>query len=114
MEAFLFGGLESSGTAPKAFPLRGSCAERSEADEVAAKNAYPRPAPLIIITAVQHPGKPFRGAHMQERLLLKQLIHTCAGTVQNSGDFHLEGPLSSVLCGFQMVCGKITLPRRPQ
>ena len=35
--------------------------------------------------------------------------------VQNSGDFHLEGPgVSLFYAVFRMVCGKITLPRHPQ
>ena len=46
-------------------------------------------------------GKPFRAAHIQEFLLLKQLIHTCAGTCAKLRGLPFGRPRSfSVLCGF--------------
>ena len=68
------------------------------------KNAYPRPAPSSV-TALpcQLPprGKPFRAAHIQGCLLLKQLIHTCAGTCAKLRGLPFGRLRSfSVLCGF--------------
>ena len=51
------------------------------------------PHQLTALLCQYFPGKPFRGAHIQEPVL-KQLIHTCAGTCAKLGDFPSGRPLS--------------------